>query len=269
MPVHFLPSTLQTLAQHLSGTVVSDLDQMPLVVFRGEHGESTELIHSRTRAISFGTACAASEYAQHPNRRGDTAFAPRVTPVYLTIRNPALDNRDDPFIEMGDIVEKLGRHRAELIARRFADHVENTGNWVEGFAHDFESVEHLLDMEPDRLADLYLDAYPVFDDDEVVGWFAEAGYDGAIHMGNGITALEPEYKVFDKSQVHCAIGVDQGALQAAMLDMGARANLVARCDAPKAPRGFIMPSDRAYAMPAERGTQDDEEVEEIEMAPAF
>lgn len=203
------------LAKRLTATAVAEGGQ-PVVVYRGEHGASTDLIHARTRAVSFGSAAAASDYAQHPNQRGDVAVAPRVIAAYLAIANPVIDNRDDPFIEMGTIVDKLGRDKAERISRRFAGHIENTGNWIEGFSHDYDSVEHLLDLEPDRITDLYLDAYPVFDDDEVVGWFAQAGYDGAIHLGNGITALEPEYKVFDHAQIHCAIGVDRVALLHAM-----------------------------------------------------
>lgn len=213
-PTSPLARTLD-LARLLAATVVAEGGQ-PIVVYRGEHGESPGLIHARTRAISFGSAAAASEYAQHPNRPGDIAVAPRVIAAYLLIANPVIDNRDDPFIEMGTIVDKLGRDKAERIARRFAAHIENTGNWVEGFSHDYDSVEHLLDLEPGRITDLYLDAYPVFDDDEVVEWFAHAGYDGAIHLGNGMTALEPEYKVFDGDQIHCAIGIEAVALQRAM-----------------------------------------------------
>lgn len=207
------------LATRLAATVVAE-DGLPVVVYRGEHGVSPDLVHARTRAVSFGSAAAASEYAQHPNRRGDVAVAPRVTPAYLAISNPVIANRDDPFIEMGTIVDKLGREKAERIARRFAGYIENTGNWIEGFSQDYDSVEHLLDLEPGWITDLYLDAYPVFDDDEVVAWFLAAGYDGAIHLGNGITALEPEYKVFDHAQIHCAIGVDRAALRHAMALIG-------------------------------------------------
>jgi hypothetical protein len=204
------------LARRLVSTVVSDPNRHPMIVYRGEHGTSTEPVHSPNRAISFGTAVAASSYAISPNNRSDMPAAPRVMAAYLSIAKPVIDNRDDPFIEMGTILEKLGRDKTERIARRFAGHIENTGNWVDGFAHDFESVEQLLDLEPERLSELYLDAYPVFDDDEVVGWFADAGYDGAIHLGNGETALEEEFKVFDRSQIHFAIGIDDKALAQAI-----------------------------------------------------
>lgn len=204
------------LARRLVSTVVSDPSRHPLIVYRGEHGTSSEPVHSRHRAISFGTAVAASSYAISPNNPADVPAAPRVMAAYLSIAKPVIDNRDDPFIEMGTVLEKLGRDKAERIARRFAGHIENTGNWVDGFAHDFESVEQLLDLEPERLSELYLDAYPVFDDDEVVGWFADAGYDGAIHLGNGETALEEEFKVFDRSQIHFAIGIDHTALAQAI-----------------------------------------------------
>ena len=212
------------LAKRLAATVVAEVGQ-PVVVYRGEHGVSPGPVHARARAVSFGSATAANEYAQHPNKRGDVAVAPRVIPAYLAISNPVLDNRDDPFIDMGTIIDKLGPDKAERIARRFAAYIENTGNWIEGFSHDYDSVEQLLDLEPSRITDLYLDAYPVFDDDEVVGWFAAAGYDGAIHLGNGITALEPEYKVFNHAQIHYAIGVDQDDLRHALALINASAQV--------------------------------------------
>lgn len=47
---------------------------------------------------------------------------------------------------------------------------------------------------------LYIDAYVILDRPDVIADLRAAGYDGAIHGGNGVTGLEPEYKVFDHSQ---------------------------------------------------------------------
>lgn len=200
------------LARSLANTAASDDLQMPIVVYRGEHGGSDDAVHTRTRTISFGSATAASTYATEPNNPDDTPVAPRVMAAYLSIRNPVVNDRDDQFIDMSTIAAKLGREKAELIARRLAGHIEHTCNWLDNFSSQYESAGQLLDAEPERLSELYLDAYPVFDDDEIVAWLVEAGYDGAIHSGNGETALEVEYKVFDRSQIRFAIGVDHAAL---------------------------------------------------------
>ncbi|MDK6076208.1 hypothetical protein [Massilia varians] len=207
------------LARHLSTSVAVGKDSVPIVVYRGEHGESTDVIHSRTRAISFSNAQAASTYATQPNNPDDKPVAPRVMAAYLSITNPVVADRDDPFIDMSTIAAKLGVTKTTTIALRLADHIEHTCNWVDRFEPMFESVADLLDRNPELLSELYLDAYPVFDDDEIVGWFAEAGYDGAVHAGAGETAAEIEYKVFYRSQIHFAIGVDHEALVRALAQL--------------------------------------------------
>jgi len=206
----------QNLARQLSTSVAVGKDGLPIVVYRGEHGESNDLIHSRTRAISFSNATAASAYASQPNNPDDKPVAPRVLAAYLSIENPVVVDRDDPFIDISTIAARLGDAKAKTIALRLADHIEHTCNWVDNFEPKFASVADLIDRNPELMSELYLDAYPVFDDDEIVSWFAEAGYDGAIHAGNGETAMEVEYKVFYRHQIHFAIGVEQAALVRAM-----------------------------------------------------
>jgi hypothetical protein len=217
MPTNPLANPLYLdLARRLANTAASDDQQMPIVVYRGEHRRTNDAVHTRTRTISFGSVASANTYAIEPNNPNDIPIAPRVMAAYLSIRNPVVNDRDDQFIDMSTIAAKLGRDKAELIARRLAGHIEHTGNWVDNFASQYESVGQLLEAEPERLSELYLDAYPVFDDDEIVAWFIESGYDGAIHSGNGETALEVEYKVFDRSQVCFAIGVEHAALAEAV-----------------------------------------------------
>lgn len=204
------------LARQMITSVAVDKDSLPIVVYRGEHGDSTDPIHSRTRAISFSNAEAASTYATQPNDPDDTPVAPRVTAAYLSITNPVINDPDDPFIDMSAIAARLGSTKAQAIALRLADHIENTCNWLDRFAPTFASVADLIDRNPELMSELYLDAYPVFDDDEIVSWFAEAGYDGAIHAGTGETAMEVEYKVFYRYQIHFAIGVEHEALVRAL-----------------------------------------------------
>jgi hypothetical protein len=66
---------------------------------------------------------------------------------------------------------------------------------------EYDDVGDFLDQHPDRVGELYFDAFPLFDDPKWVERFKAAGYDGAIHGGNGESALTAEYKVFDRSQV--------------------------------------------------------------------
>ncbi len=185
---------------------VVDTDGKPLVVYRGEHGISDEQIQSRRGSISFGNKEAADLYAKNPNDRGDKAAAPRVIPAYLRIENPIVNDSSDPFIDLATIERALGRDEAVRIARKFAGDIVHTNNWEEGFAEQYDSVGSMLDAEPDRVGELYFDVFRLLDDASEVAKLKAAGFDGAIHGGNGETALETEYRVFDRSQIKSAIG---------------------------------------------------------------
>ena len=182
-------------------TKVVDPLGRPLRVFRGEHGHSSQLIHSRRGSISFASEEIAFGYATSPNDIGDTVASPRVLEAYLRILNPVISDNEDPFIDLSLIANILGVERAMDIAIKYDDRITETGNWQENFADQYESVKELLAADPDRINELYVDAYHVFDNEKYVQWFAEAGYDGAIHGGNGESSLEPEYKVFSKTQI--------------------------------------------------------------------
>ena len=194
-------------------SVVVDKAGEPLVVYRGEHGPGTEDLESRGGAISFGTAQGASKYAMSPNDSKDTPVAPRVTPVYLSIEKPVMNDPDDPFIDFATIEKILGREQAEAIALELWEEIRNTNNWEDNFAEQysggfdkFNPIYDVLAKEPERLGELYVNAFWVFDRPEWVELFKAKGYDGAVHGGSGETALEPEYKIFDKSQAKSAIG---------------------------------------------------------------
>lgn len=51
------------------------------------------------------------------------------------------------------------------------------------------------------MGNLYIEAYLLLDDDEFVQKAKELGYDGAIHIGNGKTSSELEYRIFSKTQI--------------------------------------------------------------------
>ena len=192
---------------------VVDGNGMPARVYRGEHGSPSNNwgFQSRLSCLSFSDCPkVASEYALIPNHHaldGTTANAPRVIPSFVSISRPVIDQRDgDPFIDLPVFFDALGQKRAATIASRYSDWIEGTNNWLENFGDDFQSVGDLMAQNPDRIGDLYFNAYVAFDDHEIVRWLSDAGFDGAIHGGNGVGAGTTEYKVFFESQICSAIG---------------------------------------------------------------
>ena len=187
--------------------VVDDKGQ-PLVVYRGEHGESDEDFHSRSPVLSFGNAETASHYAEWPNNRGldQIARRPRVIPVYLKITNPIINDKEDPFMDLGPVVDALGRDEAIKYAKKHEQSIYGTNNWDENYSHQYASVEDLLAEKPDEVRNLYGNAYDFLDDPELIGALKAKGFDGAIHAGYGENHDDVEYKVFDKSQAKSAIG---------------------------------------------------------------
>lgn len=180
---------------------VLDKNGLPLVVYRGEHGPSNKDVSSRVGSVTFGSRDAACTYAMHPNFHDDQPIAPRIYPAYLNIRNPFILQEEDPFIEMGVFADAFGIAKAWEIARKFEQEIKNTNNWEEEFSSTYQGLSELQELEPERIRDLYFDAYRAFDDPEIIAFLKDAGFDGAVHGGNGETAFEAEYRVFDPSQV--------------------------------------------------------------------
>lgn len=170
--------------------------------YRGEHGKGKPL-QSKLGSLSFGSKEVALLYAVSPNDRRMTAEEPRLIEAEISINKPVLLDLGDPFIDGSMLKEMVGTSRAWSIMERLEDHLNNTDNFGElKDTYDVSSLSDMRNVAGDELLDqLYVDAYPVFDDHEIVGWFREAGYDGVIHGGNGESAMELEYKVFDVSQV--------------------------------------------------------------------
>lgn len=222
---HDLRMDLEAVAR--PATLVVDAEGRPLKVFRGEHGEGHGgQIQSRLGSISFTAEREVAEiYAREPNDRTLDASAkePRILEAYLDIRKPVVNDPDDPFVDFAMIEEALGRSEALAAMREFAGYVENTGNWMDEInpGRRFDGVADFLDQFPDRAGELYFDAYPLFDSPDWVAKFKAAGFDGAIHGGNGESALTTEYKVFSPDQVKRSDAakptpaIDAGAPQAA------------------------------------------------------
>jgi hypothetical protein len=199
----------QLLIEWFGKSRATEPDGTPAVLYRGEHGLLVDGVYlqSRLNSLSFtADRDAASTYALSPNNRLDiVAEAPRVTLVHLKIENPIIENNSDPFIELSDLVEKLGRTEAKRIALKFDNDIQYTCNWVENYAREYGSVAELLEKKPNELKNLYFDAYKFLDDIAEIERLKEAGYDGAIHIGNGETATVLEYRVFNLHQVRSAL----------------------------------------------------------------
>jgi len=200
-------------------SVVIDLHGRPVVVYRGEYGapDSVPVLSSRLGSLSFGDRETALGYAHHPNRSGDVPAYPRVHAAYLAIRNPVVNQPDDPFIELATLEEVFGQDNAERIAKKFATWIMQTSPWVNGEIRA-KSVEEFLDAEPDGLARLYVQAFPLFDDREEVAHMKAAGFDGAIHGGAGLNAGGVEYRVFDADSVWEVPSEAIGGLRSSLRD---------------------------------------------------
>lgn len=188
---------------------VVDKQGMPLAVYRGEHGAYVDgRPQSKLGTYSFtDNPDSASTYAMEPNDHRMTAQAPRVVKAYLSIKNPIFFGQDDPFLELSWLVEKLGFQEAIRIARKFSDRIEYTGNWMDdedGNFTGYDSVGAFLDDHPDKVNLLYFDAYHFLDDMDEVRLLIEKGFDGAAHIGNGVTSGNMEYRVFHPEQIRSA-----------------------------------------------------------------
>jgi hypothetical protein len=141
-----------------------------------------------------------------PNDHGDVVEEPRVVPAYLDIQNPVMNDPSDPFIGLAVIEAALGRDQAVRIAHKFASHITDTGFWYETVRPELEiyDVATFLDRFPERLDELYFQAFIYLNDADEVAILGKAGFDGAIHCGFGDNGTEVEYKVFNEGQIAAA-----------------------------------------------------------------
>ena len=179
-------------------------DPIIKTVYRGEHGiNDTGLpFHTRDGSISFGTARAAKIYAESPNISSEIPEDPRVFKVHITIKNPIVANPHDPFVDLVELRPHIGDERTLEMARDLHAHLENTDNFLTLLEeHQCGDLDELVEKQGiDILDEIYIDAYPIFDSEKYVGWFKEAGFDGAMHKGAGETMDEQEYKIFSQDQ---------------------------------------------------------------------
>lgn len=188
-------------------SIVVDESGNPLPCYRGEHGNSNENFHSRFTALSFTPDYELAElYATKPNNRSDVAYAPRVGRYYIKLENPIMNDKEDFWIEYSKLISIVDEN---LIKEFFK---KNERIWLVG-TDPYESVKSnhsreytLEDFTEDEWNELYIECYPVFDNNEIVLQLVNAGYDGAIcgsYHPDGDTTWE--IRVFKKENIISAI----------------------------------------------------------------
>lgn len=169
-------------------------------VFRGQYGSTTVQLQSKLPSITFGGLETAKLYATEPNNRGDIVVKPIVLSAVIEINNPIIKNDDDCFADFDVLVDKLGIDFMWKMAEKHSCYIYNTNNWEDNYS-EYNSVSELREANPKEIVNIYMDAYILLDDSEFVTYAKEHGYDGAIHMGNGQTCSELEYRIFFEEQV--------------------------------------------------------------------
>lgn len=193
----------------LRHTCVKDEQGQPLRVYRGEHGlldPAGPGLQTLIGSLSFGTARAASRYAESPNDNRVTPQAARVYPAYLVIKNPIINDPHEAFMEFSHLQSKIGLDLATEFFLKNAQWVEHTDNWG-NIASDggFSDVKEFHDKCPERMPELYTQLWPLLDDPAFIKVMKAKGFDGAIYQGSGETLDEAEYRVFDSSSVIYAL----------------------------------------------------------------
>lgn len=161
-------------------------------------------MQSRLGSLSFvDSAAVAAFYALNPNDK--THASANATPVLmrcqLVIDNPLTTNGDDPFIEFVDLEAKVGTEAATGLMLRHAEYAMGTSAWDELFSERYTDLQALVNDDPGQLKELYLQVWPLLDDPASVATLKDAGIDGAVYRGSGMSLNAVEYRVFDAKQV--------------------------------------------------------------------
>lgn len=173
---------------------------MDIKTFRGQYGSTVARIQSKLPSITFGSLETAKLYSTHPNNSKDTIIKSIVLSVVIQIMNPIINNADDCFAEFDLLIEKLGAEFMWYMAEKHSDYIYITDNWEENYSN-YVSISGLKQNNPKELSNLYMNAYVLLDDEELITRSKELGYDGAIHIGNGLTLDELEYRIFSEEQI--------------------------------------------------------------------
>lgn len=174
--------------------------------YRGIHGDpELGLFQTKLSQWSFSNEEIAREYAESPNHQHDEVHTSRLIEAEILMYSPFYIE-EDPFVDLSKIRELFDSEQAWVdFAIKQSEHLANTDNFHEqmkAFGIDdnmtsAEMLEQLISQEgAGVLNEFYVDAYTVFDDPAIIETLKSLGYDSVAHQGNGISAMEMEYKVF-------------------------------------------------------------------------
>ncbi|WBF04783.1 hypothetical protein [Erwinia phage vB_Ea277G] len=174
--------------------------------FRGIYGAG-DVLDKRLASWTFSNhRPTAHYYAIHPLDALGQVENPRIVVATLDCKNFFQNTPTDPFLELGEVEAKLGRTEALRIARKFKEWIANTNLWEDMTVSEFaqypnHTIDQWLDRYPDRLEELYFQAYPFYDDPEEVTKLIAAGFDGAAYGGNAASMYTTEWRVFAKETI--------------------------------------------------------------------
>lgn len=171
-----------------------------ILVFRGQYCKSWDIVSDHV-SVSFSSYEVAKKYALNPNNRNRFKMESKIFEAELTISKPFIES-EDCFLELTEVIEKLGIEEAKRISVKFSQYIELTDNWNENFKQDYFRVSELVRLHPEKMKELYFLAWSFFDDDEEVQKLKDLGYDGCSYIGSGVGREEREYRVFDLKQVN-------------------------------------------------------------------
>lgn len=175
------------------------------IVYRGEFADcDVDQLLTRHPCIYFADAPVADRYATPAIDAEPGKCTSRVYPSWITMKRPFINQPRDAYLELRDVVTRLGISEAIRIANKFEVFIEATDQWNERLnaAGDYNCVQEYLDSPEGDLTELYFNAYYFLNDFEEVAKLKALGYDGAIHAGNGFGSEGfVEYCVFNRAQV--------------------------------------------------------------------
>lgn len=175
--------------------------------FRGVYGAG-DVLDKRLASWTFSDhRPTAQYYATHPLNGQGLVENPRIVVAQLTCTKLFQNTPTDPFLELGEVESKLGRAEALRIAWKFKDWITQTNLWEDMTVSEYAqyrdyTIEQFLEQHPDRLDELYFQAYPFYDDEFEVARLVSAGYDAATHGGNAASMYTSEWRVFTKDIIN-------------------------------------------------------------------
>ena len=181
------------------------------VHFRGEHGDPANgLLQTRLGSYTFSSEEAATCYAESPNDQSDIMHTPRLIEANVSCGVLFMED-EEPFVDLSacrHLFEKEDDYVG--FALRMASSISHTDNYtetleelgVDNYSSAENTLKDLIQAHGVEVLDrFYLDAYCVFDDQEIIERIRYHGYDSIIHGGMGVSDGEPEYKTLYLDQI--------------------------------------------------------------------